>query len=291
MEKGSGNNKLLLVGGARELAEIVRQVVADTYQVTHAESGAEGLERARKEIPAIIVLGSLDPPGATFDLHNKLRGGWITRNIPLLVVDYKTPENPRGALSMEEGLQIEADEYISVSAADGAASATRLAEPIKRLREKLEGRIQETANRLRAALLDPERFAITWEQVPGRGAFEISQEEIIDGTLIAAQGGIVDAISVTDNPGGNPSINTEILGYEIKKAGVEPLIHIACRDKNRNQIESQLFSLAAGGIRNVLLARQEKRGSWNDTICREYGTAMALIILQMPNSYLPIFQR
>lgn len=45
------------------------------------------------------------------------------------------------------------------------------------------------------------------------------------------------------------------------------------------------------GIRNVLVARQEKRGSWNDTICREYGTAMALIILQMPNSYLPIFQR
>ena len=44
-------------------------------------------------------------------------------------------------------------------------------------------------------------------------------------------------------------------------------------------------------IRDVLLARQEKRGSWNDTICREYGTAMAAIILQMPNSYLPIFQR
>ena len=45
------------------------------------------------------------------------------------------------------------------------------------------------------------------------------------------------------------------------------------------------------GIRDVLLSRQEKRGSWNDAICREYGTAMALIILQMPNSYLPIFQR
>ena len=28
-----------------------------------------------------------------------------------------------------------------------------------------------------------------------------------------------------------------------------------------------------------------------DTICNEYGTAMALIILQIPNNYLPIFQR
>ncbi len=31
-------------------------------------------------------------------------------------------------------------------------------------------------------------------------------------------------------------------------------------------------------------------GSWMDAICPEYGTAMACIILQMPNNYLPIFQ-
>lgn len=33
-------------------------------------------------------------------------------------------------------------------------------------------------------------------------------------------------------------------------------------------------------------------GSWMSSgVCPEYGTAMALIILQMPNNYLPIFQR
>jgi hypothetical protein len=31
---------------------------------------------------------------------------------------------------------------------------------------------------------------------------------------------------------------------------------------------------------------------WVDlTVCDEYGTAMALLVLQMPNNYLPIFQR
>jgi hypothetical protein len=45
-------------------------------------------------------------------------------------------------------------------------------------------------------------------------------------------------------------------------------------------------------IRNELLARQSASGSWNDRgVCDEYGTAMALIILQIPNNYLPIFQR
>jgi squalene cyclase len=44
-------------------------------------------------------------------------------------------------------------------------------------------------------------------------------------------------------------------------------------------------------IRNQLLARQLDDGSWADAICTEYGTAMALIILQVPNNYLPILQR
>lgn len=44
-------------------------------------------------------------------------------------------------------------------------------------------------------------------------------------------------------------------------------------------------------VRDELIQRQRKDGSWMDSICQEYGTAMACIILQIPNNYLPIFQR
>ncbi|HWA99264.1 MAG TPA: prenyltransferase/squalene oxidase repeat-containing protein, partial [Pirellulales bacterium] len=44
-------------------------------------------------------------------------------------------------------------------------------------------------------------------------------------------------------------------------------------------------------IRDELIARQREDGSWMDSICQEYGTAMACIVLQLPNNYLPIFQR
>ena len=44
-------------------------------------------------------------------------------------------------------------------------------------------------------------------------------------------------------------------------------------------------------IRDALLKRQSDDGSWTDAIGSEYGTSMALIILQIPNNYLPIFQR
>jgi hypothetical protein len=45
-------------------------------------------------------------------------------------------------------------------------------------------------------------------------------------------------------------------------------------------------------VRDELLRRQSPQGSWSDPgVCTEYGTAMALIILQIPNDFLPIFQR
>lgn len=44
-------------------------------------------------------------------------------------------------------------------------------------------------------------------------------------------------------------------------------------------------------IRDVLLKEQRNDGAWFDTISPEYGTAMATLVLQMPENYLPIFQR
>lgn len=46
-------------------------------------------------------------------------------------------------------------------------------------------------------------------------------------------------------------------------------------------------------VRDELVARQVgEAGAWPDSlICNEYATAMACLVLQMPNNYLPIFQR
>jgi hypothetical protein len=44
-------------------------------------------------------------------------------------------------------------------------------------------------------------------------------------------------------------------------------------------------------IRDQLLARQREDGSWIDPVGAEYGTAMACIVLQTPNNFLPILQR
>ena len=61
----------------------------------------------------------------------------------------------------------------------------------------------------------------------------------------------------------------------------------------------QAFFIAGGkywqdwfpNIRDFLVAQQQPAGSWTEGVGPEYATAMALIILQVPNRYLPILER
>ena len=99
----------------------------------------------------------------------------------------------------------------------------------------------ESVSRFQESLLDPKTFSVTWELVPGRGSFEKAQEVVIASAEQAAKGGKVHALTITDNPGGNPAISAEMLGAEILKLGVEPLVHFTCKDKNRNQLEGLLY--------------------------------------------------
>ena len=107
-------------------------------------------------------------------------------------------------------------------------------------------------NLFKDALLDKDTFCVTWEQIPGRGAVK-GRLEVIANAAKAASEGLVKAISVTDNPSGNPAYAAAMLGAEIKKLGIEPLVHFALRDKNRNEVESLLYGLAGAGVRNLLV--------------------------------------
>jgi len=252
MQKNMEAEKILIISSEQDLVELVKQAMGGTFEVVWADNQQEGMEKARKEFPEVIILGYIEPQGATFELHRRLREGWITRNIPLLVVDTTATDHSHRALSLEEGMQIEADQYIALSGEDGS-TLTQLAEPVMKLREQVGKRLRERVNPFKEAMLSSDTFCVTWEQVAGRGAFEMQQEKIIENARKAARRQKVHAVSVTDNPGGNPAISTEILCTEIKKLGIEPLVHLAFRDKNRNQCESLLFGLAALDVRNVLM--------------------------------------
>ncbi len=96
-------------------------------------------------------------------------------------------------------------------------------------------------------------FGVIWELVPGRGAREATQEKALAQAKQSTDGGKIHALTVTDNPGGTPAMSADFMGCEILQIGIEPLVHFTCKDKNRNQIESELYALDRAGVRNLLV--------------------------------------
>ncbi len=59
-------------------------------------------------------------------------------------------------------------------------------------------------------------------------------------------------ISITDNAGGNPQLAPTALGKPILYAGKEVVIHLTCKDLNRNGLESEAWLLHSEGFQNIL---------------------------------------
>ncbi len=96
-------------------------------------------------------------------------------------------------------------------------------------------------------------FVVTFELVPGRSTRTRHYRAIIRFAEKIAGEGLFDALSITDNAGGHPALAPEALGRELKLMGHEPIIHFSCKDKNRNQIESDLLALDREKLHNLLV--------------------------------------
>jgi methylenetetrahydrofolate reductase (NADPH) len=83
-------------------------------------------------------------------------------------------------------------------------------------------------NRFKEALLERKEFIYTLELVPGRGSRGRTQDEVIAIAKKAAKSKLVHALSITDNPGGHPALSPHLLGLEISRLGIDPLIHFTC---------------------------------------------------------------
>ena len=101
-------------------------------------------------------------------------------------------------------------------------------------------------------LFDPGQFVVTLELVPGREHGGKSVDTVMQIAADAFSDGRISAVSMTDNPGGNPSLSPDVLGYEIFKLGMDVIVHFTCRDMNRVGLESRAIQLAMMGMKNIL---------------------------------------
>jgi len=101
-------------------------------------------------------------------------------------------------------------------------------------------------------LFEPDKFVVTLELVPGHEATGRSVDTVMGISKDAFGDGRVSAVSMTDNPGGNPALSPDVLGFEIFKLGLDVIVHFTCRDANRVGMESRALQLAMMGVKNIL---------------------------------------
>jgi methylenetetrahydrofolate reductase (NADPH) len=111
------------------------------------------------------------------------------------------------------------------------------------LHSKLDGRPAAFQRRLAAG-----DFAVTAEIGPPRGA-----DTAPVGRKAALLRGWVDAVNITDNQSAAVRLSSLAGSLAALAAGVEPVMQLTCRDRNRIALQSELLSASALGIPNVVI--------------------------------------
>jgi methylenetetrahydrofolate reductase (NADPH) len=94
------------------------------------------------------------------------------------------------------------------------------------------------------------RFVITAEVTPPVSA---DRNELLAKALPLK--GLADAVNITDSAGARPHLAALTAAAMLVEAGLEPILQITCRDRNRIALQSDLLGAAASGIRNLLMLR------------------------------------
>ncbi len=83
-----------------------------------------------------------------------------------------------------------------------------------------------------------------------------------DADSVVRQGEIlrpaVDAVHLTDNPGAQVQVSAIAAAALLLQQGIDPIVHMTCRDRNRIALQSDFIGAAALGVTSVLLMRGDR---------------------------------
>ena len=90
----------------------------------------------------------------------------------------------------------------------------------------------------------------------------VNMSRLPDARSLVQQGEIlrpaVDAVQLTDNPGAEVHMSGLAAAALLLREGIDPILHMTCRDRNRIALQSDLIGAAALGVTSVLLMRGDR---------------------------------
>ncbi|MDO8729870.1 MAG: response regulator transcription factor [Candidatus Omnitrophota bacterium] len=102
-------HKILLVEDEKNIAKVVLyNLEREGYQVITARDGEEGLAKARKELPDLVILDLMLPKTDGLEVCRQLKSDPKTARIPIIMLTAKTQEADRVV-----GLEMGADDYVA----------------------------------------------------------------------------------------------------------------------------------------------------------------------------------
>jgi methylenetetrahydrofolate reductase (NADPH) len=103
------------------------------------------------------------------------------------------------------------------------------------------------ASRL-AELIEARQFAITAEITP---PVSCDPDDLLAKALPLK--GLADAVNVTDGASARAHMSAPIAAALLAREGIEPILQLTCRDRNRIALQADLMGAAASGVHNILL--------------------------------------
>jgi len=106
--------KIAVVDDEPEFLEALQKTLeTESWEVITASSKGELQEKIKAVEPDVVILGTLTPRGEAFSLHKWLKQNPRTRELPIVVIDAPLEKRLISGWSMDEGVQMEAEEYLT----------------------------------------------------------------------------------------------------------------------------------------------------------------------------------
>jgi two-component system alkaline phosphatase synthesis response regulator PhoP len=126
------NTKILLVDDDKDFVEATKMVLeSKPYEVVVAYNGDEGLAKARKEKPDLIILDIIMPVKDGFSAAEQLKKDPALKKIPVIMLTSFSQKGGETSLSVSQGLALDADDYV-----DKPVAPQELLKRVQRLLKK-----------------------------------------------------------------------------------------------------------------------------------------------------------
>lgn len=144
---------VLIIEDHQDVRKYIRGKLEDTYSVSEASNGKEGLEIARNMIPDLVISDVMMPEMDGFELCRKLKTGNLTSHIPIILLTARAEDHDKIS-----GLETGADAYLvkPFNSQELDVRVKNLIELRKKLRAKFSNKLVVKPSEITVTSMDQE---------------------------------------------------------------------------------------------------------------------------------------